>query len=75
MSVKAFSVSCYAATKNRAARKPFMPLLGETYEIVRKDLGFRFVAEKVAHRPHTIIACHADSSAYTFHQENRITTK
>jgi hypothetical protein len=73
--VAAFGISAYNSTKSRASRKPFMPLLGETYELVRKDLGFRFVAEKVVHRPHTVIAGHADSPNYIFHQENRLATK
>uniref|UniRef100_A0A8C9PEM4 Oxysterol-binding protein n=1 Tax=Spermophilus dauricus TaxID=99837 RepID=A0A8C9PEM4_SPEDA len=31
--------------------KPFNPLLGETYELVREDLGFRFISEQVSHHP------------------------
>lgn len=31
--------------------KPFNPLLGETYELVRDDLGFRVVCEQVSHHP------------------------
>ena len=27
--------------------KPFNPLLGETYELVRKDLGYCLIAEQV----------------------------
>lgn len=29
--------------------KPFNPLLGETYELVREDLGFRVICEQVSH--------------------------
>lgn len=29
--------------------KPFNPLLGETYELVRKDLGYCLIAEQVHH--------------------------
>lgn len=43
----AFAVSAYAAAAHRAASKPFNPLLAETYECVRADRGFRFVAEQV----------------------------
>ena len=32
---------------HRPARKPFNPLLGETFEWIREDKGFRFVAEQV----------------------------
>lgn len=51
--VAAFAVSNFASNrvKERAIRKPFNPMLGETYELVRADLGFRFVSEKVCHRP------------------------
>lgn len=45
--VAAFAVSAYAATAHRAASKPFNPLLAETYECVRDDKGFRFIAEQV----------------------------
>ncbi|KAI4141997.1 MAG: hypothetical protein LQ340_007470, partial [Diploschistes diacapsis] len=46
--------------KERSIRKPFNPLLGETYELIREDKGFRFFAEKVSHRP-VRLACQADS--------------
>ncbi|KAN0060664.1 Oxysterol-binding protein 3 [Thecaphora frezii] len=49
--VGAFAVSGYSSTKLRASRKPFNPLLGETYECVREDKHFRFIAEKVVHQP------------------------
>ncbi|KAJ3325533.1 Oxysterol-binding protein, partial [Gonapodya sp. JEL0774] len=49
--VAAFAVSGYAHTRNRCGRKPFNPLLGETYELIRADKGFRFIAEKVVHHP------------------------
>lgn len=49
----AFAMSSMSSqrSKERALRKPFNPLLGETFELVREDKGFRFVAEKVSHRP------------------------
>lgn len=37
--------------KIRSSRKPFNPLLGETFELVREDKGFRLLVEKVSHRP------------------------
>lgn len=46
--VAAFAVSAYASSIYRAAHKPFNPLLGETYESIREDKGFRFVAEQVS---------------------------
>lgn len=45
--VAAFAVSAYGSTRHRAASKPFNPLLGETFECVREDRGFRFIAEQV----------------------------
>lgn len=51
--VTAFALSSLsnARVKERNIRKPFNPMLGETYELVREDKNFRFVAEKVSHRP------------------------
>ena len=64
MYVSAFAVSffSYNRVKERALRKPFNPMLGETFELVREDLGFRFVAEKVSHHP-VRMACQAESLA------------
>ena len=45
--VAAFAVSSYALAYHRAGRKPFNPILGETYECVREDKGFKFIAEQV----------------------------
>ncbi|NWX39018.1 OSBL7 protein, partial [Steatornis caripensis] len=44
--VAAFAVSAYASTYYRAGSKPFNPVLGETYECVRPDRGFRFISEQ-----------------------------
>ncbi|WPH01828.1 Hypothetical protein R9X50_00468200 [Acrodontium crateriforme] len=62
MYISAFAISYFANSriKERAVRKPFNPMLGETYEMVREDLGFRFVAEKVSHHP-VRMACQAES--------------
>ena len=67
--VTAFAVSAFSNTrvKERSIRKPFNPMLGETFELVREDLGFRFLAEKVSHRPVTM-ACQAEASQWTFTQ-------
>lgn len=45
--IAAFAVSGYAATYYRAGSKPFNPVLGETYECIREDKGFRFFSEQV----------------------------
>ncbi|XP_077283452.1 oxysterol-binding protein-related protein 6-like isoform X2 [Arctopsyche grandis] len=72
--VAAFAVSAYGPTRHRAASKPFNPLLGETYECVREDRGFRFLAEQVSHHP-PVSACYAESKGFQFWQEARIRTK
>lgn len=53
MYVTAFALSSLAhnRARERAARKPFNPMLGETFELIREDRGFRFISEKVCHRP------------------------
>lgn len=61
--VAAFAVSSYSSTKLRASRKPFNPLLGETYECVRPDKNLRFVAEKVVHQP-PIVASYAEGKGW-----------
>ncbi|RKP18712.1 Oxysterol-binding protein [Rozella allomycis CSF55] len=47
----AFVVSSYSSSFNRTTRKPFNPLLGETFVLDRPDLNLRYFAEKVSHRP------------------------
>lgn len=68
--VAAFAVSAYASTFYRAGSKPFNPVLGETYECVRPDRGFRFISEQVCHHP-PISACHAESDNFVFWQDMR----
>lgn len=67
----AFAISAFSNTrvKDRAIRKPFNPMLGETYELVREDKGFRFFAEKVVHRP-VRMACQAEAQEWTFIQSS-----
>ncbi|EHY55473.1 Oxysterol-binding protein 3 [Exophiala dermatitidis] len=69
MYVTAFAISSLSNSrvKERAIRKPFNPMLGETYELVREDRGFRFIAEKVSHRP-VQLAFHAESPYWIFTQ-------
>ena len=59
--VMAFAFSSYSSSLNRV-RKPFNPLLGETYEYssALKDHCFRFVGEQVSHHP-PISAFHCES--------------
>lgn len=48
--VASYAASEYASTIGRVA-KPFNPLLGETFEYVRPDKGYRFFVEQVSHHP------------------------
>lgn len=66
--VAAFAVSEYASTLGRVA-KPFNPLLGETYEYVRPDKGFRFFAEQVSHHP-PVGAAWAESANWEYYVSN-----
>ncbi|XP_055347051.1 oxysterol-binding protein-related protein 3-like isoform X2 [Paramacrobiotus metropolitanus] len=74
--VATFAVSGFASTFYRASTKPFNPILGETYECVREDKGFRYVAEQVSHHP-PISACHAESLSdkYCYWQDFRPKTR
>ncbi|KAL4688695.1 hypothetical protein H8959_004947, partial [Pygathrix nigripes] len=65
--VAAFAVSGYCSTYFRAGSKPFNPVLGETYECIREDKGFRFFSEQVSHHP-PISACHCESKNFVFWQ-------
>ncbi|XP_072435227.1 oxysterol-binding protein-related protein 6 isoform X2 [Chiloscyllium punctatum] len=68
--IATFAVSGYATTYYRATFKPFNPVLGETYECIREDKGFRFFAEQVSHHP-PISACHCESKKFVFWQDIR----
>lgn len=67
--VTAFAISAFSTlrVKERSIRKPFNPMLGETYELVREDKNFRFIAEKVSHRP-VQLAYHAEGSDWALSQ-------
>uniref|UniRef100_A0A671UK88 Oxysterol-binding protein n=1 Tax=Sparus aurata TaxID=8175 RepID=A0A671UK88_SPAAU len=62
--VAAFAVSAVASQWERTG-KPFNPLLGETYELVRDDLGFRLISEQVSHHP-PVSAFHAEGLEQDF---------
>ncbi|EFX82655.1 hypothetical protein DAPPUDRAFT_48987 [Daphnia pulex] len=72
--IAAFAVSAYGSSHVRAGHKPFNPLLGETYECVREDKGFKYIGEQVSHHP-PISACYASSDNFEFWQDIRIKTK
>ncbi|RKP30493.1 hypothetical protein METBISCDRAFT_16185 [Metschnikowia bicuspidata] len=65
--IAAFAVTYLAAmrVKLRIGRKPFNPLLGETYELVREDKGFRYLCEKVSHKP-PVFAVHVEAAEWVF---------
>jgi hypothetical protein len=67
--IAAFAISGFSSSrvKERATRKPFNPMLGETFELIREDKGFRYIAEKVSHRP-VRMACQAEAAEWTFLQ-------
>ncbi|KAM7370449.1 hypothetical protein PAMP_009997 [Pampus punctatissimus] len=68
--IAAFAISGYSTATFRNRYKPFNPVLGETYECVREDRGFRLISEQVCHHP-PISACHADSDNFSFWQDQR----
>ncbi|KAG7455198.1 hypothetical protein MATL_G00254010 [Megalops atlanticus] len=65
--VAAFAVSAVASQWERTG-KPFNPLLGETYELIREDLGFRLMSEQVSHHP-PVSAFHVEgmNNDFVFH--------
>ncbi|GAA97984.1 uncharacterized protein L969DRAFT_84529 [Mixia osmundae IAM 14324] len=63
--ITAFAISQFAGLRYRSSRKPFNPLVGETYELVRKDKDLRFIGEKVSHHP-PIMACAADGEKWHY---------
>jgi len=68
--VTAFVVSTYSQTER--TKKPFNPMLGETYEYVGDD--FKFLAEQVSHHP-PIGAAYADSENWSFWSQQEVKTK
>ena len=76
LNVTAFAISLLSEfrVKERAIRKPFNPMLGETFELIREDKGFRFVGEKVSHRP-VRLTWQADSERWSLSQSPLPTQK
>ncbi|CAF0929211.1 unnamed protein product [Adineta ricciae] len=72
--VAAFIVSTYAANYYRTGRKNFNPLLGETYECIRDDKGWKFIAEQVSHHP-PISVCTCDSPNFIYSQKLQVKIK
>lgn len=72
--VACFAVSAYSSCISRADRKPFNPMLGETYEFLDDQKGIKYVSEKVCHRP-LVLACHATGPTWCWWQEQKVKTK
>jgi len=64
--ITAFAISTISnqRVKERALRKPFNPMLGETFELVHPAHSYRFLAEKISHRP-MHFACQADHESWS----------
>ncbi|KAJ2078864.1 hypothetical protein H4R24_004180 [Coemansia sp. RSA 988] len=71
--VAGFAMSNYASTFGRIA-KPFNPLLGETFEYVRRDRRYRAVSEQVEHHP-PISACWVEGTNFVYHADTNIKSK
>lgn len=72
--IAAFAISGYGCTFYRGGRKPFNPLLGETFDYVDTKRKFRFVAEQVSHHPPLTVAI-AESPNWELLQEAGADTK
>jgi hypothetical protein len=65
--VAAFAVTNITGNLDRLS-KPFNPLLGETFELCREDLGFKILLEQVSHH-----VCHFFKiKLFFFHQSTLI---
>ena len=73
MLVGAYAMSNYSSTVGRTG-KPFNPMLGETYELVRPDKRYRYLSEQVCHHP-PISACYCESPEYIFWTEVNVRSR
>lgn len=48
--VSAFAVSTYSLNEGRV-KKPFNPLLGQTFEFIDEARGIEFLSEQISHHP------------------------
>jgi len=67
----AYTYSTYFNTYHRI-KKPFNPLLFETYEWIEDD--FTYITEQVTHHP-PISAAHGETSKYSFWGDTRLISK
>lgn len=68
----AFNCALYSAAIR--TKKPFNPILGETFEVVSKDERFKFIAEQVSHHP-PIGVSETTSKDYTMQLETDLKSK
>lgn len=68
----AFAITPYVNTLGRS-KKPFNPLLAETFEYVPPDRSYRFISEQVSHHP-PISAGYAEGKAFKFWGDSNIKT-
>lgn len=71
--VIAFAFSPYSSTANRL-KKPFNPILGETFEFVNEEKGFKFISEQVSHHP-PISAGYCESKNYKYWANTNVKTQ
>jgi hypothetical protein len=69
----AFALGGFSYSQYRIL-KFFNPLLGETYELIDKDLKFRYFSEQVSHHP-PISACYAEGEGYIFYTNSHALSK
>lgn len=69
--VTAFAVAVYSTMER--AKKPFNPILGETFEL-KMDDGSTYLAEQVSHHP-PIGAGHVKTKNFTYDITSAVTTK
>ena len=61
--VAAFTMGPFAAVER--PWKPFTPILGETFQLDKKDKGIKYLAEQVSHHP-PIGASHAENELWEY---------
>jgi oxysterol-binding protein-related protein 3/6/7 len=65
--VAAFIISGYSSSHYRNGCKNFNPLLGETFELIRPDKGWKYISEQVSHHP-PISTTHCQSKSFIHEQ-------
>lgn len=65
INIGVFAISYLSSYRDkiRCLRKPFNPLLSETFELIRPEFDLRILCEKVIHKPFKM-ACHVESKKF-----------